>query len=44
VAKLTAPVPPEVSSWSVNDELAAGVVLLELGALWVMGAALTVSE
>jgi hypothetical protein len=44
VAKLTAPVSSEVSSWSVNDELAAGVVLPEVGALWVIGVALTVSE
>jgi hypothetical protein len=44
VAKLTVPVPPEVSSWSVNDELAAGVVEFVVGALWVIGVALTVSE
>jgi hypothetical protein len=44
VAKLTVPVPPEVSSWSVNDELAAGVVLPEVGAIWVIGVAMTVSE
>jgi hypothetical protein len=29
-------VPPEVSSWSVNDELAAGVVEFVVGALWVI--------
>jgi hypothetical protein len=42
VAKLTAPMPPEVFSWPVNDELAAVVVLPEVGALWVIGVALTV--
>jgi hypothetical protein len=42
VAKLTAPVSSEVSRWAVNDELAAGVVLPEVGALWVIGVALTV--
>jgi hypothetical protein len=44
VVKLTVPVPPEVASWSVNDELAAGVVEFVVGALWVIGVALTVSE
>ena len=42
VAKLTAPVPPEVFSWSVNDELAAVVVLPEVGVIWVIAVALTV--
>ena len=42
VAKLTAPVPPEVSSWSVNDELAAVVVLPEVGVSWLIAVALTV--
>jgi hypothetical protein len=44
VAKLTAPVPPEVSSWSVKAELAAGAVLPEVGVIWVIAVALTVSE
>jgi hypothetical protein len=44
VVKLTDPVPPEVSSWSVKAELAAGVVEFVVGALWVIGVALTVSE
>jgi hypothetical protein len=44
VAKLTAPVPPEVFSWSVKAELAAGVVLPEVGVIWVIAVALTVSE
>jgi hypothetical protein len=44
VVKLTDPVPPEVFSWSVKAELAVGVVLPEVGALWVIGVALTVSE
>ena len=35
-AKLTVPVPPEVASWSVNDELAAGVVEFVVGAPWVI--------
>ena len=42
VAKLTAAMTSEVFSWPVNDELAAVVVLPEVGALWVIGVALTV--
>ena len=42
--KRTGPELPVVVSVSVNDELAAGVVLLENGAVWtiVLSAAMTV--